>query len=70
MRQIVGYLVRKNGEVIGATGEEREAIHIAEQWNGIVYKVVTTVSEKENPRTVQLIVYPKIVQTIVYDGTI
>ena len=61
MKQIVGYLVRKGGEVIAATGDEREAMYIARQWKGVSYKVVTTVTPKENPETVQ---------TVVYDGTI
>ena len=61
MKQIIGYLVKKDGEIIGATGDEREAIYIATNWKGICYKVVTTVSPMEDPKT----------QTMVkYDGTI
>lgn len=56
-KKIVGYLVKKNDEVIGATGNEREAIYIARENNGIVYKVVTTVSPYEDARTEKTIVY-------------
>ena len=61
MKQIVGYLVKKDGVVIGATGDEREALYIARTWKGISYKVVTTVSPNEDPTTEC---------TIVYDGTL
>lgn len=61
MKQIIGYLVRKNGEIIGATGDEREAIYIARNWKGISYKVVTTIDPKADPTTEQ---------TVAYDGSI
>lgn len=61
MKKVVGYLVKQDGEIIGATADEREAIYIARNWNGVVYKVVTTINPKENPVTEQ---------TVVYNGTI
>ncbi len=61
MKQIIGYLIKKDGEVIGATGDEREAIYIARNWKGISYKVVTTIDSKADPTTEQ---------TIAYDGTV
>lgn len=61
MKQIIGYIVKKDGEVIGATGDEREAMFIARNWNGISYKVVTTINPKSDPTTEQM---------IAYDGTI
>lgn len=61
MKKIVGYLVKKDGEVIGATGDEREAIYIARNWKAISYKVVTTIDPKADPITEH---------TVAYDGTI
>jgi len=61
MKKIVGYLVKKDGEIIGATGDEREALYIARTWKGISYKVVTTINPKEDPITEH---------TVAYDGTI
>lgn len=61
MKRIVGYLVKKDGEVIGATGDEREAMYIARSWKGISYKVVTTINPKEDPTTECM---------VAYDGTI
>lgn len=62
MKQIIGYLVKDTeGEIIGATGNEREAMHIARNWRGISYKVVTTINPNEDPKTEK---------TVVYDGTI
>ncbi len=60
MKQIIGYLVKKDGEVIGATGDEREAMYIARNWKGISYKVVTTINPMEDPKTER---------TVAYDGT-
>lgn len=60
MKQIIGYLVKKDGEVIGATGDEREAMYIAKNWKGISYKVITTINPMEDPKTEH---------TVVYDGT-
>ena len=60
-REIIGYLVKADGEIIAATGDEREAIYIARNWNGIVFKVTTRVVPLEDPRTVR---------SVVYDGTI
>lgn len=58
MKQIIGYLVKdENGEVIGATGNEREAMFIAREYNGVVYKVVTTVNPLDNPKTERTVVY-------------
>ena len=57
-KNITGYLVRNGkGEIIGATGDEREAIYIARNFKGIVFKIVTTVSPLDNPKTVQTIAY-------------
>lgn len=61
MKTIVGYLVKKDGEVIGATSDEREAIYIARNWKGVSYKVVTTIDPKHDA---------EVTQTIAYDGTI
>lgn len=62
MKQIIGYLVKNTeGEIIGATGNEREAMYIAKYWKGISYKVVTTINQNEDPKTEK---------TVVYDGTI
>lgn len=61
MKQIIGYLVKKDGEVIGATADEREAMYIARNWNGISYRVVTTIDPKVDPVTET---------TVAYDGTI
>lgn len=60
MKQVVGYIIRKNGKVIGATADEREAIYIARNWYGISYKVVTTINPGADPVTET---------TVVYDGT-
>ncbi len=60
MKQVVGYLVKKDGEIIGATGDEREAMYIARNWKGVSYKVVTTINPKADPVTET---------TIAYDGT-
>lgn len=61
MKQIIGYLVKKNDKVIGATGDEREAMYIARNFRGISYKVVTTISPTDDPVAKH---------TIAYDGTI
>ena len=61
MKKIVGYLVKKDGEIIGATGDECYALYIARTWKGICYKVVTTINPKEDPITEH---------TVAYDGTI
>ena len=61
MKQIIGYLVKKDGEIIGATGDEREAMYIARKFKGISYRVVTTVDPKVDPVTET---------AIAYDGTI
>lgn len=50
-KQIIGYLVKKDGEVIGATGNKEEAMYIAEEYEGICYKVITTVRPNEDPIT-------------------
>ena len=60
MFKVTGYLVKKDGEIIGATGDEREAMYIAREWKGISYRVVTTVDPKVDPVTET---------TIAYDGT-
>ena len=60
MKQVVGYLVRKDNEVIGATRDEREAMYIARNYKGISYKVVTTINPLEDPTTEH---------TVAYDGT-
>ena len=61
MKEIIGYLVKKDDEVIGATGNEREAMRIARDWKGISYKVVTTIDPKCDPVTYH---------TVAYDGTL
>ena len=62
MKQVIGYLVMKDSECIGATGDEREAMYIARNWKGISYKVVTTIDPKKGDPTTE--------RTIAYDGTI
>ena len=61
MKKVVGYLVMKDNEVIGATGDEREAMYIARNWKAISYRVVTTINPKEDLITER---------TVAYDGTI
>ena len=61
MKKVVGYLVKKDGEVICATGNEREAMYIARNWKAISYKVETIVSQLEDPKTTHY---------VAYDGTI
>lgn len=59
--KVTGYLVIKDGEIIGATGNEREAMYIARNWKAISYKVDTTINPNENPTTKR---------TMAYNGTI
>lgn len=61
MKKVIGYLVMKGNEVIGATGDEREAMYIARNWKGISYRVVTTIRPNEDPTTER---------TVAYDGTL
>lgn len=61
MKKVVGYLVMKDNEVIGATGDEREAMYIARTWKGISYRVETAINPKEDPTTER---------TVAYDGTL
>lgn len=61
MRKFIGYLVEKDGKVIGATGNEREALYIARSNKAISYKVVTTIRPYEEPITERI---------VAYDGTI
>ena len=61
MKKIIGYLVKRGNEVIGATGDEREAMYIARNWKGISYRIVTTISPNEDPTTER---------TVAYDGTL
>ena len=57
MKQVVGYLIKKGNEIIGATGDEREAIYIARNFKAISYKVITTVNPLEDPHTEYVISY-------------
>ena len=58
MKKVIGYLVKdRNGDVIGATANEGEAIYIAVRLKGIVYKVVTTLISFEDPTTEKTIIY-------------
>ena len=57
MRKVIGYLVKKDNEIIGATGDEREAMYIARNWKAISYKVITTITPMEDPKTVHVVAY-------------
>ena len=61
MIKVKGYIVKQDNEIIAATGDEREAIYIAREYKGVVYKVVTSCSPYRDPTTES---------TIVYEGTI
>lgn len=57
MKQVIGYIVEKDGVVIGATADEREAIYIARNWKAVSFKVTTTLIPKENPKTEKVVAY-------------
>lgn len=61
MKKVIGYIVKKGGEIIAATGNEREAMHIAREYKSVSYKVTTTINPNEEPTTDH---------TVAYDGTI
>ena len=60
MKKVIGYIVKdRDGEVIAATGDVHEAMHIAHEWIGLVIMVETTPHKFSAP-TVK--------HTPIYDG--
>ena len=49
MKTIIGFLVKKDGEVIGATSDKQEALDIAAEFKGLAYRVITIIDGKHDP---------------------
>lgn len=56
MKELIGYLVKNNGEIIGATADIAEALEIAKRNKAICYKVVTIVKPKENSEVTRTVI--------------